>query len=109
MAVSVRRFISKNLFRCNSKFISNLSKSYSTASSSSTTVGAGPKIPQPSKKIFFGFQGRLFTGATLGLIIAGGAYVSTVDEATWHPAVIGILFFTTQGYFRLPLANARRP
>lgn len=30
-------------------------------------------------------QGRLLTGATIGLIIAGGAYVSTVDEATfWY-------------------------
>ncbi|GAB2234280.1 hypothetical protein Droror1_Dr00003526 [Drosera rotundifolia] len=86
MAVSVRRFISKNLFRCNSKFILISSNSYSTASSSSTTVGVGPKIPQSSKK------GRLFTGATFGLIIAGGAYVSTVDEATF----CGWLFSATK-------------
>lgn len=33
----------------------------------------------------FGLQGRLFTGVTLGLAIAGGAYASTVDEATfWY-------------------------
>ena len=33
----------------------------------------------------FVLQGRLLTGATLGLLIAGGAYVSTVDEATvWY-------------------------
>lgn len=30
-------------------------------------------------------KGRLLTGATIGLVIAGGAYASTVDEATfWH-------------------------
>jgi len=30
-------------------------------------------------------QGRLLTGAAIGLVIAGGAYVSTVDEATfWY-------------------------
>ncbi|KAE9618522.1 hypothetical protein Lal_00047368 [Lupinus albus] len=28
-------------------------------------------------------KGRLFTGAALGLVIAGGAYASTVDEATF--------------------------
>uniref|UniRef100_A0A803KUK2 Uncharacterized protein n=1 Tax=Chenopodium quinoa TaxID=63459 RepID=A0A803KUK2_CHEQI len=31
-------------------------------------------------------KGRLLTGATIGLIIAGGAYVSTVDEATFCTA-----------------------
>ncbi|EEF35606.1 dihydroorotate dehydrogenase (quinone), mitochondrial isoform X1 [Ricinus communis] len=36
-----------------------------------------PKIPHFSRK------GRLLTGATIGLVIAGGAYVSTVDEATF--------------------------
>ncbi|CAI9097044.1 OLC1v1033340C1 [Oldenlandia corymbosa var. corymbosa] len=35
------------------------------------------KIPHSSKK------GRLFTGATLALLIGGGAYASTVDEATF--------------------------
>ncbi|KAG8372932.1 hypothetical protein BUALT_Bualt12G0118500 [Buddleja alternifolia] len=35
------------------------------------------KIPQFSKK------GRLFTGAAIGLLIGGGAYASTVDEATF--------------------------
>ncbi|KAK9115524.1 hypothetical protein Sjap_014471 [Stephania japonica] len=45
-----------------------------------------PKIPQLSKK------GRLFTGATLGLVIAGGAYASTVDEGTF----CGWLFSATK-------------
>ncbi|MCD7459995.1 Dihydroorotate dehydrogenase (fumarate) [Datura stramonium] len=36
-----------------------------------------PKVPHSSKK------GRLLTGATIGLLIAGGAYASTVDEATF--------------------------
>ncbi|KAK7831999.1 dihydroorotate dehydrogenase (quinone) [Quercus suber] len=38
---------------------------------------AAPNIPHSAKK------GRLLTGATIGLVIAGGAYVSTVDEATF--------------------------
>lgn len=28
-------------------------------------------------------QGRLFTAAGIGLLIGGGAYASTVDEATF--------------------------
>ncbi|PON68211.1 Dihydroorotate dehydrogenase, class [Parasponia andersonii] len=43
----------------------------------SSTAETAPKIPHFSKK------GRLLTGATIGLLIAGGAYVSTVDEATF--------------------------
>ncbi|KAI3964581.1 hypothetical protein MKW92_041104 [Papaver armeniacum] len=35
-----------------------------------------PKIPRLSKK------GRIFTTAFLGIVISGGAYVSTLDEAT---------------------------
>ncbi|RZC79424.1 hypothetical protein C5167_003630 [Papaver somniferum] len=35
-----------------------------------------PKIPQLPKK------GRIFTAAFLGIVISGGAYVSTVNEAT---------------------------
>ncbi|KAG5077341.1 hypothetical protein JHK82_056036 [Glycine max] len=45
-----------------------------------------PKIGHYSKK------GRLLTGATIGLLIAGGAYVSTVDEATF----CGWLFSATK-------------
>ncbi|CAL1376961.1 unnamed protein product [Linum trigynum] len=44
---------------------------------SSSATGKASKIPHLPKK------GRLLTGATLGLVIAGGAYVSTVDEATF--------------------------
>ncbi|KAL4638324.1 dihydroorotate dehydrogenase (quinone), mitochondrial isoform X1 [Castanea sativa] len=42
-----------------------------------SSSAAAPKIPHSAKK------GRLLTGATIGLVIAGGAYVSTVDEATF--------------------------
>lgn len=52
----------------------------------SSAPEAAPKIPHSSKK------GRLLTGATIGLIIAGGAYVSTVDEATF----CGWLFSATK-------------
>ncbi|PRQ29150.1 putative dihydroorotate dehydrogenase (quinone) [Rosa chinensis] len=44
-----------------------------------------PKIPHFSKR-------GLFTAATLGLVIAGGAYASTVDEATF----CGWLFSATK-------------
>ncbi|KAJ1400148.1 Dihydroorotate dehydrogenase, conserved site [Sesbania bispinosa] len=45
----------------------------------SSAQESAPKIGYYSKK------GRLLTGATIGLLIAGGAYVSTVDEATfWY-------------------------
>ncbi|XP_048333500.2 dihydroorotate dehydrogenase (quinone), mitochondrial [Ziziphus jujuba] len=55
-------------------------------SSTSETFQTAPKIPHFSKK------GRLLTGATIGLAIAGGAYVSTVDEATF----CGWLFSATK-------------
>ncbi|XP_057963377.1 dihydroorotate dehydrogenase (quinone), mitochondrial isoform X2 [Malania oleifera] len=56
------------------------------SSTASSAPDAAPKIPHFSKK------GRLFTGATLGLVIAGGAYASTVDEATF----CGWLFSATK-------------
>ncbi|XP_057478356.1 dihydroorotate dehydrogenase (quinone), mitochondrial [Actinidia eriantha] len=59
------------------------SRHYST---SSHAPQASPKVPHSSKK------GRLLTGATLGLVIAGGAYASTVDEATF----CGWLFSATK-------------
>ncbi|KAJ7942631.1 Dihydroorotate dehydrogenase (quinone), mitochondrial [Quillaja saponaria] len=52
----------------------------------SSAAEAAPKATHSSKK------GRLFTGATIGFIIAGGAYVSTVDEATF----CGWLFSATK-------------
>lgn len=59
---------------------------YSTSSTSSSATQAAKKIPHSSKK------GRLLTGTTIGLIITGGAYVSTVDEATF----CGWLFSATK-------------
>ncbi|KAB1206438.1 Dihydroorotate dehydrogenase (quinone), mitochondrial [Morella rubra] len=52
----------------------------------SSASETAPKAPHSSKK------GRLLTGATIGLVIAGGAYVSTVDEATF----CGWLFSATK-------------
>ncbi|KAB2601333.1 dihydroorotate dehydrogenase [Pyrus ussuriensis x Pyrus communis] len=52
----------------------------------SSAAQTAPKIPHFSKK------GRLLTAATLGLVISGGAYVSTVDEATF----CGWLFSATK-------------
>ncbi|XP_027361941.1 dihydroorotate dehydrogenase (quinone), mitochondrial-like [Abrus precatorius] len=51
-----------------------------------SSFSSPPKVPHSSKK------GRLLTGATIGLVIAGGAYVSTVDEATF----CGWLFSATK-------------
>lgn len=56
------------------------------ASSVPGTEAPTPKIPPSSKK------GRLLSGAMIGLAIAGGAYVSTADEATF----CGWLFKTTR-------------
>ncbi|KAA8528900.1 hypothetical protein F0562_033612 [Nyssa sinensis] len=55
-------------------------------SSSAAEASPKPKVPQSSKK------GRLLTGATIGLLITGGAYASTVDEATF----CGWLFSATK-------------
>ncbi|PKU74173.1 dihydroorotate dehydrogenase (quinone), mitochondrial isoform X1 [Dendrobium catenatum] len=59
-----------------------------TAAPKATLGTAGPtaKAPHPSKK------GRLLTGAMIGLAIAGGAYISTADEATF----CGWLFSATK-------------
>ncbi|KAK9058290.1 hypothetical protein SSX86_023130 [Deinandra increscens subsp. villosa] len=54
--------------------------------SSSSTSAAKPNLPHSSRK------GRLLTGSTIGLVIAGGAYASTVDEATF-----GYLILITLG------------
>ncbi|KAK9936575.1 hypothetical protein M0R45_013409 [Rubus argutus] len=54
-------------------------------SSAAETAPKIPKIPHFSKR-------GLFTAATLGLVIAGGAYASTVDEATF----CGWLFSATK-------------
>ncbi|KAK4757544.1 hypothetical protein SAY87_018845 [Trapa incisa] len=56
------------------------------SSSSPAASESSPRIPHFSKR------GRLLTGTTLGLVIAGGAYVSTVDEATF----CGWLFSATK-------------
>ncbi|KAI3945431.1 hypothetical protein MKW92_021988 [Papaver armeniacum] len=53
---------------------------------SSSVPKIRPKIPQLPKK------GRIFTAAFLGIVISGGAYASTVDEATF----CGWLFSATK-------------
>ncbi|KAK9990273.1 hypothetical protein SO802_025258 [Lithocarpus litseifolius] len=57
-----------------------------TARHYSSSAQTAPNIPHSAKK------GRLLTGATIGLVIAGGAYVCTVDEATF----CGWLFSATK-------------
>ncbi|KAK1413450.1 hypothetical protein QVD17_35223 [Tagetes erecta] len=60
--------------------------SSSSSSASTSAVKPKPNIPHSSRK------GRFFTGSTIGLVIAGGAYASTVDEATFS----GWLFNATK-------------
>ncbi|XP_075653314.1 dihydroorotate dehydrogenase (quinone), mitochondrial-like isoform X2 [Castanea sativa] len=57
-----------------------------TARHCSSSAQTAPNIPHSAKK------GRILTGATIGLVVAGGAYVSTVDEATF----CGLLFSATK-------------
>ncbi|KAL3812926.1 hypothetical protein ACJIZ3_014194 [Penstemon smallii] len=68
----------------------NIPRHYLCTAASSTNHTPPPPIPKrfphSSKK------GRLFTGAAIGLLIGGGAYASTVDEATF----CGWLFSATK-------------
>ncbi|KAI3469358.1 hypothetical protein Pfo_026021 [Paulownia fortunei] len=59
----------------------NIPKHYFSTASSTTTHT--PQPPIPTKVPHFSKKGRLFTGAAIGLLIGGGAYASTVDEATF--------------------------
>ncbi|KAK6138772.1 hypothetical protein DH2020_027483 [Rehmannia glutinosa] len=68
----------------------NISKhSFSTSSSTTTHT---PQPPFPKKVTQLSKKGRLFTGVAVGLLIGGGAYASTVDEATF----CGWLFSATK-------------
>lgn len=82
----VREFLNCRKLKSTCKTPISYYSTSSSSSSSSSTTEAAKKIAQSSKK------GRLLTGATIGLIIAGGAYVSTVDEATF----CGWLFSATK-------------
>ncbi|KAL2933819.1 Dihydroorotate dehydrogenase (quinone) mitochondrial [Bienertia sinuspersici] len=77
MGMSQRISSSLPLFR--RVISSNCNLQTTTLSSSHRTFTTSA----PAKN--FNVKGRLLTGATIGLVIAGGAYVSTVDEATfWY-------------------------
>ncbi|PIN00558.1 Dihydroorotate dehydrogenase [Handroanthus impetiginosus] len=68
----------------------NLSRRCFSTASSSDTHAAQNQIPK--KVPHFSKKGRLFTAATISLLIGGGAYASTVDEATF----CGWLFSATK-------------
>ncbi|KAL4645286.1 hypothetical protein ACB092_02G224900 [Castanea dentata] len=76
-----------------------------TARHCSSSAQTAPNIPHSAKK------GRILTGATIGLVIAGGAYVSTVDEATFC-AIINRCGFNGEGIVavakRLGAQHAKR-
>ncbi|GER46242.1 dihydroorotate dehydrogenase [Striga asiatica] len=84
------------------KLNDNLRRYFCTADSAgaaNTPPQIPKKVPHFSKKAIFylcyfsfALQGRLFTGAAIGLLIGGGAYASTVDEATF----CGWLFSATK-------------
>ncbi|KAJ8425402.1 hypothetical protein Cgig2_033082 [Carnegiea gigantea] len=82
----LRGFLYHGKLKSTSKLPLSFSYYSTSASASASATQAAKKIPPSSKK------GRLLTGATIGLIIAGGAYVSTVDEATF----CGWLFTATK-------------
>ncbi|KAJ6807431.1 dihydroorotate dehydrogenase (quinone), mitochondrial isoform X1 [Iris pallida] len=74
---SVRDFLSRRLKFGGGQLRPRQSSSASESAAAATNgTSTTTKIPPPSKK------GRLLTGAMIGLAIAGGAYVSTADEAT---------------------------
>ncbi|KAK6146182.1 hypothetical protein DH2020_020051 [Rehmannia glutinosa] len=72
------------------KFNDNSRHYFCTAASNGTAHTHPP--PFPKKVPHFSKKGRLFTGAAIGLLIGGGAYASTVDEATF----CGWLFSATK-------------
>ncbi|GFQ07320.1 dihydroorotate dehydrogenase (quinone) mitochondrial [Phtheirospermum japonicum] len=63
------------------KLNDNFRHNFCTAASAGTAHTPPPPIPK--KVPHFSKKGRLFTGAAIGLLIGGGAYASTVDEATF--------------------------
>ncbi|WMV07053.1 hypothetical protein MTR67_000438 [Solanum verrucosum] len=79
-------FIRESLYRKLIKPSSAPPRHYCASSANVPPTPPLPKVPHSSKK------GRLLTGATIGLLIAGGAYASTVDEATF----CGWLFSATK-------------
>ncbi|KAF3455944.1 hypothetical protein FNV43_RR00587 [Rhamnella rubrinervis] len=86
MALSASRRFLRDISHRRRLFSIPIASARHYSSSASETLQTAPKIPHFSKK------GRLLTGATIGLVIAGGAYVSTVDEATF----CGWLFSATK-------------
>ncbi|GAV72276.1 DHO_dh domain-containing protein [Cephalotus follicularis] len=81
-----RDFLHKKVISSPFTATSAITRRYCSSSPSSAPPQSKHKIPHFSSK------GRLLTGATIGLLIAGGAYVSTVDEATF----CGWLFSATK-------------
>ncbi|KAL6588125.1 hypothetical protein OROMI_001103 [Orobanche minor] len=73
---------------------SNVPRHYfcSEASAGSAAPPTRHKVPHFPKKGYLQQLGRLFTAAGIGLLIGGGAYASTVDEATF----CGWLFSATK-------------
>ncbi|XP_073133918.1 dihydroorotate dehydrogenase (quinone), mitochondrial isoform X2 [Henckelia pumila] len=92
MAIRVALKFMRDSLRAKIKFDGNKyhpRQHFCTASS----AGAQPSPPPIPKKVpHFSKKGRLFTGATIGLLIGGFAYASTVDEATF----CGWLFSATK-------------
>ncbi|KAL6503369.1 hypothetical protein OROGR_025292 [Orobanche gracilis] len=84
------RFVKQCYLYKKVKFNDNFRHYFCTAASAGTAQS--PPHPFPRKIPQFSKKGRLFTGAAIGLLIGGGAYASTVDEATF----CGWLFSATK-------------
>ncbi|CAI9762633.1 unnamed protein product [Fraxinus pennsylvanica] len=78
MAARVAMKFTRECFISRKLKSNNITRYYfATAASTANPLNIPKEVPHVSKK------GRLLTGATIGLLIGGGAYASTVDEATF--------------------------
>ncbi|CAA0834826.1 Dihydroorotate dehydrogenase (quinone)-mitochondrial [Striga hermonthica] len=84
------KFMKECCIRRNKVQLNDNRRRYFCAAASAGAANTPPQIPK--KVPHFSKKGRLFTGAAIGLLIGGGAYASTVDEATF----CGWLFSATK-------------
>ncbi|KAL8490627.1 hypothetical protein ACS0TY_022574 [Phlomoides rotata] len=70
-------------FMRNSALYRNVKSRHNFCTEASTASTQTPPPPIPKKVPHVSKKGRLLTAATIGLLIGGGAYASTVDEATF--------------------------
>ncbi|XP_073054534.1 dihydroorotate dehydrogenase (quinone), mitochondrial isoform X3 [Primulina eburnea] len=92
MAIRVALKFMRDSLRTRIKFDGNIYNPRQYLCTASSAAAQPFPTPIPKKVPHFSKKGRLFTGATIGLLIGGFAYASTVDEATF----CGWLFSATK-------------